>query len=108
MVPVLEPGLTTQSRSAAHDPGLGENVLRSALTREETAMTNPTTQEGEDFDTIVGLANPTQPKPQDSKPVPDEHPDLTPVKGTYPFDLPRPEAHNNTHNNTSKDPHTRK
>jgi hypothetical protein len=54
-------------------------------------MTNPTTQEGEDFETIVGLANPTKAEPK-PEPEPAEH-EVTPVKGAYPVDLPRPNAH---------------
>ncbi|GAB3910378.1 hypothetical protein ACFQ1S_28970 [Kibdelosporangium lantanae] len=58
-------------------------------------MTNPTTQEGEDFETIVGLANPTKVEPK-QQPEPAEH-EVTPVKGAYPYDAPRPDAKSQTH-----------
>jgi hypothetical protein len=54
-------------------------------------MTNPTTQEGEDFEAIVGLP----------KPTPEEH-QTTSVKGVYPYDVPNPNA---AHGKSHTEPH---
>jgi len=68
-------------------------------------MTNPTTQEGEDFETIVGLANRTKVDGDQEQLVPDEHPNIAPLKGAYPVDLPRPSANGKTDAHQKTDAH---